>query len=213
MRAIVVLIAVSGCYSPRVDVCTIHCGTNDVACPLDMTCGADHYCHDPASTDTCSTSEVMVTVRKSGNGVGTVTGTGGIACGSTCNTIVASATDITLLAAAESGSRFAGWTGPCTGTDPCRFSSGQDVEIGAVFNVSVDLAITFLGAGGGTVASTPIGVNCTADCSAPFDQNTSVTLSAVRTSGSVFVEWGGDCTGLQCTTLLDMPRAVTARFE
>lgn len=59
-----------------------------------------------------------LTVKKSGTGSGTVTSSpAGINCGSTCAANFASGTSVTLTAAAQAGSTFAGWSGGnCSGT-------------------------------------------------------------------------------------------------
>jgi hypothetical protein len=58
-------------------------------------------------------------VLRSGIGSGTVTSSpAGIACRTDCNTVFPSAAMVTLTAAADAGSRFAGWLGSCRGTAP-----------------------------------------------------------------------------------------------
>lgn len=76
-----------------------------------------------------------VTITKSGKGTGTVTGNrGSVACGELCGGILPYGTQISLTAAPGANSRFAGWTGPCTGTGPCSATvAGADLGIGAVF--------------------------------------------------------------------------------
>ena len=51
-------------------------------------------------------------------------------------------------------------------------------------------------AGSGTVTSTPAGIACDTGCSAQFNRNTTVTLTATTGSESVFAGWsGGGCSG------------------
>ena len=55
---------------------------------------------------------VMLSVQKAGAGFGTVTGAAGaISCGATCNASLPYGTAVTLTAAADVGSTFAGWSG------------------------------------------------------------------------------------------------------
>ncbi|MBL8689748.1 MAG: hypothetical protein JNL04_11645 [Rhodospirillaceae bacterium] len=62
-------------------------------------------------------SGLVLTVTKSGTGSGTVTSSpSGISCGSTCSASFASGQVVTLTAAADSGSTFAGWSSSCSGT-------------------------------------------------------------------------------------------------
>jgi hypothetical protein len=54
------------------------------------------------------------------------------------------------------------------------------------------LGISKSGAGGGTVTSSPPGIDCGADCSQDFTYGTIVTLTANPDAGSVFNGWSGD---------------------
>jgi endoglucanase len=76
------------------------------------------------------------------------------------------------------------------------------------------LTVTRAGTGAGAVTSTPAGVSCGTACSATFASGTSVTLSAVASSGSTFAGWGGACTGTgTCTVTLSQAQAVSATFN
>ncbi|MDP3521910.1 MAG: S8 family serine peptidase [Hydrogenophaga sp.] len=77
------------------------------------------------------------------------------------------------------------------------------------------LSVARSGTGSGQVASSPVGISCGAVCSASFDANTSVTLSATANAGSAFVGWGGACSGSAptCTVLVSEAKAVSASFE
>lgn len=68
---------------------------------------------------------------------------------------------------------------------------------------------------GGSVRSTPAGIDCGADCSAQFAPTTTVTLTATPASGRVFSGWGGDCSGsaASCTLSMQQSRTVTASFN
>jgi endo-1,4-beta-xylanase len=79
-----------------------------------------------------------LTVTKGGTGGGTVTSdTGGINCGSTCSGSYASGTTVTLTAAADASSTFAGWSGACTGTAAtCTVSMTAAQTATATFNSS-----------------------------------------------------------------------------
>ena len=70
------------------------------------------------------------------------------------------------------------------------------------------------GTGSGTVTSSPAGINCGADCSAPYDPGTVVTLAAAPAAESSFVGWSGACTGTaSCQVTMDAAMAVTATFN
>jgi hypothetical protein len=76
------------------------------------------------------------------------------------------------------------------------------------------LTVNMSGTGSGTVTSNPTGINCGAICSASFNYNTSVTLSAVASTGSTFTGWSaGGCSGTgTCLVTMDTAMAVTATF-
>ncbi|MFL5935904.1 MAG: fibronectin type III domain-containing protein [Gaiellaceae bacterium] len=79
-----------------------------------------------------------VTITKSGAGSGTVTSNvGGINCGAVCSADVDAGTPVTLIAAAGSGSTFAGWAGACTGTGPCTVQMDAAKNAVATFNKPV----------------------------------------------------------------------------
>lgn len=70
------------------------------------------------------------------------------------------------------------------------------------------------GAGSGTVTSSPVGINCGLSCSASFNYNTSVTLTAIASTGSNFAGWSSSgCSGSGvCVVKMDAARSVTATF-
>ena len=75
-----------------------------------------------------------LTVFKNGSGAGTVTSApGGIACGTSCAAQFGAGTEVALTAAASPGSRLTGWSGPCTGTGPCRLTMKADHDVSVGF--------------------------------------------------------------------------------
>ena len=159
-----------------------------------------------------------LTATRAGTGSGTVTSSpAGISCGSTCSASFASGSSVTLTAAAASGSRFAGWSGACTGTGTCTVSLSAAQSVTATFNTAgtnQTLTVTRAGTGTGTVTSSPAGISCGSTCSASFATGTSVTLTAAAASGSTFAGWSGACTGTgTCTVSLSAAQSVTATFN
>ncbi len=80
-----------------------------------------------------------------------------------------------------------------------------------------DLTVVKNGSGTGTVTSDPTGVNCGsgADCTATFDENTSVDLTAAADAGSDFIGWTNcpSASGNVCTVDMTADTTVTATFN
>jgi hypothetical protein len=75
-----------------------------------------------------------LTVAKNGSGSGYVGGAGGIDCGVTCTASFNSGTQVTLIAAPGTNSRFTGWSGACAGRSPsCRLTVAADTSVTATF--------------------------------------------------------------------------------
>ncbi|HZZ95394.1 MAG TPA: glycine-rich protein [Jatrophihabitantaceae bacterium] len=78
---------------------------------------------------------IRLTVKRSGRGAGTVTGNG-ISCGRTCTAGFPSGTHVTLTAHAGHGSRFAGWSGGCSGRQRCSLTMSSARAVTARFTAS-----------------------------------------------------------------------------
>ncbi len=79
----------------------------------------------------------------------------------------------------------------------------------------VRLQVRKEGRGKGRVQSSPRGINCGDRCTARFDKNSTVILTASPTPGSDFQGWtGGGCEGAgRCRTTLSRSTTVTATFR
>jgi hypothetical protein len=76
------------------------------------------------------------------------------------------------------------------------------------------LTVTRTGTGSGTVTSAPSGIACGSTCSASYPQGTVVSLTAQPDAGSIFVGWGGACSGAGgCSVTMNAAQAVSARFD
>ncbi len=77
------------------------------------------------------------------------------------------------------------------------------------------LTVSKSGTGSGTVTSSPSGINCGSTCSASFNNNTTVTLTARSATGSTFAGWSGDCSGSSTTTTvtINSDKRCTATFN
>lgn len=84
-------------------------------------------------------------------------------------------------------------TGTINSSDISRAKARSGLTLAAANEVS--LMVSKSGTGAGTISSLPAKVNCGTACAANFTQNTSVTLTATPSPGSVFSSWSGGCTG------------------
>lgn len=155
-------------------------------------------------------------VSKNGSGAGFVDSSPpGISCGSTCATDFEGDLNVTLTAAPDSTSSFAGWTGACSGSDAaCVVRMSEARSATATFQrIMLPLSVNKTGSGAGSVISSPAGINCGSTCSASYIKDTTVQLTAAGDSTSTFAGWSGSCTGTgSCTVTMDAARTVTATF-
>jgi phospholipase C len=74
--------------------------------------------------------------------------------------------------------------------------------------------VTVTVTGGGTVTSTPAGINCPTTCSGSFAHGASLQLAAAPGAGSNFAGWSGACTGTSgCSFTVNGTSTVTALFN
>ncbi len=90
------------------------------------------------------TTNPLLSVGLLGTGSGTViSGPVGIACGATCVAAYAPGTTVNLTTTPAPGSIFTGWSGDCTGTDPCTVTMTQARSVTATFQLlTVSVTIT-----------------------------------------------------------------------
>src|SRR5437870_771108 len=126
------------------------------------------------------TPTFALTVSKGGTGTGTVTSApAGITCGATCAASFTSGTAVTLTATPAAGSIFRGWRrGGRTGTGSWVAPVSAATPVTATFPPALVLTVSKVGAGAGTVTSSPAGITCGATCAASFTSGTAVTLTA-----------------------------------
>jgi GH25 family lysozyme M1 (1,4-beta-N-acetylmuramidase) len=158
-------------------------------------------------------ASVMVTPKAGG----VVTGAR-IRCGGgdvRCTRLANPDTTLTLTATPDPGAALLRWTGACAGagTSPsCDVIALGDVTASAIFGYPLSVDVT--GTGGGTVTSSPAGIDCGADCQETVAAGSTVTLSADPDSASAFEGWGGACVGTDptCTVDVSAVTAVSASF-
>jgi hypothetical protein len=147
-------------------------------------------------------------VTPSGTGGGRVTG-GGINCAyangtaaGTCQASGVFGSQVTLTAAADSASVFAGWDGACTGTGACTVTLDQTRAVSATFTRrTVTVTLSLGGAGDGSVTlagSAPCTLAAGAgsqSCTRQVPAYGAVQASASPGAESQFTGWSGPCTG------------------
>ena len=167
-------------------------------------------------TATFDVLQYGITVSKSGTGGGTVTSSpGGIVCGGTCSATFAATSLITLTATADATSTFTGWSGACSGTGPCAVTVDGAKAVTAYFDVvQYTLTVSKTGAGGGSITSSPAGIDCGPTCTASFTTGAMVTLTPTADGTSIFTGWSGACSGTAtCTVSMDAVNSATANFD
>jgi alpha-tubulin suppressor-like RCC1 family protein len=89
-----------------------------------------------------------------------------------------------------------------------RFGSAT-VTVGSLPTLSVTLD------GEGTITSSPTGIDCGANCTAPYQANTLVTLTATPASGASLISWFGCDTvsGTTCSVTMNHERTITSTFR
>ncbi len=88
-------------------------------------------------TATFTLNPQTLTVTKVGTGTGTVTSSpSGISCGATCSAAFNSGLVVTLMASADAGSSFTGWSGDCAGSGVCQVTMSQARTVTATVTVA-----------------------------------------------------------------------------
>jgi hypothetical protein len=184
-----------------------------------ISCGSERNSVEPELLGArASTSRVSLSVDGTGSTAGglVTSDRGGISCtikvtGTTvsrsgkCAQDYKTGSTVTLTGAPVSGGTVKSWTG-CNGAAEsalsCSIKLSDPVSVSVAFGpASSSYTLTVAGGAGGNgkITSTPAGINCTVTnggagstgCTMSFAAGTSVTLSAVASSGSFLKAWAG----------------------
>lgn len=147
-----------------------------------------------------------------GNGMVSVTANGlPVACNaSTCSTSQPRGTTVTLVAKADNGSLFTGWSGACTGTTTtCSLALTSNASVTASFQPqasnSVSLSVMKLGTGTIGAAINGQQVSCSSTvCNVTGRPGAAVTLTATPGIGAAFAGWSGTCKSSTTTCYLTL---------
>ena len=84
----------------------------------------------------------------------------------------------------------------------------------SVIQDAILLTVRLSGTGAGIISSVPPGLNCGIGCSALFDANSIITLTAMPLVTSSFTGWSGDVTSLTnpITMTMTSNKTITATF-
>jgi hypothetical protein len=158
-------------------------------------------------------------VSRSGSGSGRVlSAPAGIDCGTSCTAAFTEGATVTLTAAPEPDSVFAGWSGACAGTGTCTVAVSGAHQVTAKFDRapatgSFPLVISTAGTGSGyALASPTLGL---------YPAGTVVTVTAIADDGTAtgipsrFTGWSGACRGSNaaCTIVVQGPVELSAIFD
>lgn len=135
--------------------------------------------------------------------------------GGTCSGPYTDGSTVTLTATVPAHSIVTWSGGGCSGhAVQCVVGPlHADTTVTATFT-PIKHTVTVNKTGGGTVTSSPTGINCGATCSAQFNEADSVTLTAAAATNSTFTGWsGGGCSGTgTCVVTVNADTTVTATF-
>jgi uncharacterized repeat protein (TIGR01451 family) len=109
---------------------------------VSATVSSGGFSSDPDPSNNAATAQTTVlsgyslSVARAGAGEGVVVSNpAGIDCGSTCSTVFAAGSQVTLTASAAAGSQFTGWGGDCAGTQAtCSLTLDQARSASAAFD-------------------------------------------------------------------------------
>ncbi|MBV6342060.1 VCBS repeat-containing protein [Candidatus Magnetobacterium casense] len=158
-----------------------------------------------------------LTVTKSGRATGDVTPSGGrITWTNNTGAAYYELTDnIALTVAPATNAYFYGWDGDCNGS-ACTVEMSGPKSVEARFEPKAKLYLNKAGNGVGTITSSTGTITWSGKTGMEYYiPGTSLTLTAVANSGSVFSGWSNDCSGSAstCTFNILADRTVTATFN
>ena len=125
-----------------------------------------------------SSNNYTLTITKTGNGSGTITT-------SPTGTTFSAGTSVTLTAAPDTNSTFAGWSGGCSGSQAttCIAIMNNNVSVSAAFNLKTYTITSSAGTGGSISPSGSISVNALSNKTFYIKPVTGYHISSVKIDG------------------------------
>jgi len=114
---------------------------------------------------------------------------------------------VSITASPNRGYFFSSWSGACTGSGSCSVTMDEDKSVTANFSAlpSYILTTSVNPTGGGSVEP--------AEGSHTYYQGEIVTITASPSTGYIFSNWSGDCSGAgSCSVTMNSDKSVTANF-
>ncbi len=161
----------------------------------ECTSGAVVMDADKQCTATFTALQPTLTLTTAGTGTGTTTGAGSYEFGATA----------TVTAAPATGSRFEGWSGACTGTNPTTTVQMNENSTCTATFTALQPTLTLTTAGTGTGTTTGAGT---------YEFGATATVTAAPATGSRFEGWSG-AHAAECTSgavVMDADKQCTATF-
>ncbi len=175
------------------------------------------------------TQSITLSVTGSGTGSGRVTSSpAGISCAlsagavsGSCSARFPAGAVVTLQPEPGATSVFLAFGGDCA-LAACQTTMEAPRTVTATFVPNfLSVVANATSVGGGRIVSTPSGIDCllngtapgTGSCSASFPVGTEVTLAQEPVAGAIFHAWSTNCTGNPCVVTVNGQRTVDATFR
>lgn len=98
-------------------------------------------------------------------------------------------------------------------SDPTPSNNAATVVTNVTVPVFYALSVAKAGTGSGTVASSPAGITCGADCAEPYLSGSVISMSATPAGDSVFAGWSGDADCSDGSVTMSGNLSCTATFN
>lgn len=175
-----------------------------------------------------ATRQVLLTIRLSGAGSGTISVDGVAACsmalainGATCTKLVDIGATIAITASPSIESTFEGFSGDCNGAASCTIRPTAAANVSAVFRrrqYALVLSLSGTGVGSVTIDGAPACALTTVggssqSCTRLVDAGSSLQFAGAAGEGSAFDGFSGACLGTaRCTLVVNSQLSIGAQF-